>query len=64
MAVDGPYGIHRDTSRYGTLLLFASDIGIAAQTSLIKETLHQRALGMTSNRHIVLIWQIEKEGID
>lgn len=61
VVIDGPYGQSIDTSRYGTLILLATDVGIAAQMPLIKQTLAEYKTGRTSVRKICLIWQMEQE---
>ncbi|EXJ72785.1 uncharacterized protein A1O5_03932 [Cladophialophora psammophila CBS 110553] len=63
LGIDGPYGMHRDSSRYETLMLFATDSGIAAQLSLLKEAVSQHQQQRTANKRIVLVWQVEKEGM-
>ncbi|OCT52726.1 hypothetical protein CLCR_10950 [Cladophialophora carrionii] len=44
--------------------MFATDIGIAAQLSLLKETLIQREQQVTANKRIILVWQIEAEAYE
>ena len=61
VAIDGPYGQGIDTSRYGTLILLATGIGIAAQMPLIKQTLAEYKAGRTSVRKICVIWQMDRE---
>jgi predicted ferric reductase len=59
VAIDGPYGKSIDTSRYGTLILLATGVGIAAQIPLIKQALAEYKAGRTSIQRIRLIWQME-----
>ena len=61
VAIDGPYGKSIDTSQYGTLILLATGIGIAAQLPLIKQALAEYKAGLTSVRRICVVWQMEQE---
>jgi predicted ferric reductase len=61
VAIDGPYGQGIDTSQYGTLILLATGIGIAAQMPLIKQTLAEYKASRTSVRKICVIWQMDQE---
>lgn len=61
VAIDGPYGQSIDTSRYGTLILLATGVGIAAQMPIIKQALAQYKAGQTSVRRICVVWQMEQE---
>jgi predicted ferric reductase len=61
VAIDGPYGKSIDTSQYGTLILLATGIGIAAQLPLIKQALAEYKAGRTSVRRICVVWQMEQE---
>lgn len=40
VAIEGPYGPCIDTSIYGTLILYASGIGIAAHTAIMKQAIN------------------------
>lgn len=61
VTVDGPYGIAVPTDRHGTIVLFASGIGIAAQLPLIKQALLDIQACRTSLRRVSLVWQIDNE---
>lgn len=61
LLVDGPYGGHLDNSRFETLVLFATDMGIAAQLSQLKERFIQGDQNKT--RRIVLVWEVGIEGL-
>lgn len=61
-AVDGPYGNAIDTSNYGTLVLIASGIGVAAVMSIVKNAVEQHR-GWRSHVHsIVLAWHVDTYG--
>jgi NAD(P)H-flavin reductase len=62
--VDGPYGESVPLRDYETVLLFASGIGIAGQSSYVKQLLEDHELGRTVRRSgsITLFWQIDTEG--
>ena len=59
--IDGPYGGGQDLGEYGSILMFASGIGIAAQVPYIKELLRSIHESKVKTRSILLIWQLEKE---
>ena len=59
--VDGPYGNIKDVGNYGSVLMFASGIGIAAQVPYIKELLQGFREGRVRTKSIVLVWQLNKE---
>ena len=59
--VDGPYGNIRDVGDFGSVLMFASGIGIAAQVPYIKELLRDFRDGRVRTKSIVLVWQLNKE---
>jgi predicted ferric reductase len=61
--VDGPYGRHLTTDRFRTVILFASGMGIASHLSLIKEIIAQYYARCTSVTRLVLVWQVQHEGI-
>ena len=61
-AVDGPYGKPINTSAYGTILLFASDMGIAGVMAVAKESMSMRHQWKSSTRRVYLIWQVNNRG--
>jgi NAD(P)H-flavin reductase len=61
VALDGPYGRSVDTSKYGTLVLFATGIGIATQLSVLKRAFRDYKLGNNILRRISIIWQMDSE---
>lgn len=61
MAIDGPFGNAVKTSKYGTVVLFATGIGIAALMSFIKATMDDHKAGRTLVRRMSLIWEIDRE---
>jgi predicted ferric reductase len=59
--VEGPYGKELDLESYGTVLLFATGMGIAAQLPYVTRLLegyHNRKL---KSRRIALFWELESE---
>jgi len=62
VALEGPHGQSVDTSRYGTLVLFATGIGIAAQLSVLKRAFRDYQLRTNILRRISIIWQMDSEG--
>lgn len=61
VAIDGPYGQAIDTSRYRTIVLFATGIGIAAQLSVLKQAFYDYARGKNLVRRISVVWQMDSE---
>lgn len=59
VVIDGPYGKAIDTNEYGTLLLFASGLGIGGVMSFMNEAIIQRPKWLSLVRQIELIWQID-----
>jgi predicted ferric reductase len=59
--IDGPYGANTDLGRYGTVLLFATGIGIAAQISCIRELMQGYKECRVITRKIVLAWETDEE---
>ena len=59
--VDGPYGQIEDIGNYGSVVMFASGIGIAAQVPYIKELLKGFHEYTVRTKSILLVWQLDKE---
>ena len=59
--IDGPYGEIHDLGNYGSVLMFASGIGIAAQVPYIKELLRGFQEYRVRTKSILLVWQLDKE---
>jgi hypothetical protein len=62
IAVDGPYGGHRNLRAYGHVVMFAQGIGIAAHMSYIRTLLYGSIRGELPTRRISLVWEVEREG--
>lgn len=60
--IEGPYGNHTNIDQYGTVLLFATGIGIAGQLSYMKEQLQLYRTWQTKTRRHVLFWEMDAEG--
>ncbi|KAL8673862.1 MAG: hypothetical protein Q9168_001727 [Polycauliona sp. 1 TL-2023] len=58
----GPHGTSEPMGEYGTVLLFASGLGIVAQLPYIKQLLHDGAECRTRTKRIHLIWQLQEPG--
>ncbi|KFA76986.1 hypothetical protein S40288_10350 [Stachybotrys chartarum IBT 40288] len=59
--IEGPYGRELDLDSYGTVLLFATGIGIAAQLSYIWQLLNRSHTSQSRTKKIQLYWQVERE---
>jgi predicted ferric reductase len=57
----GPYGHCYDFGSYGTVLMFASGIGIAGHMPYLKTLVERYKRREVSTRRIMLIWQLDKE---
>ena len=61
--LDGPYGRHLGHEDYGTVLLFASGIGIAGQLPFARELLELYYDCRVKTRRVALFWEISEEGM-
>jgi predicted ferric reductase len=59
--IQGPYGNGLDVESYGTVLLFATGIGIAAQLPYIRQLLEGYQNAEVKTRKITLFWEIDAE---
>jgi NAD(P)H-flavin reductase len=60
--VEGPYGKEIHLDEYGTVLLFATGIGIAGQLPYVKQLLENFHNYDAKARRIALFWQVDSEG--
>lgn len=60
--VEGPYGKTLSFGQYGTVLLFATDMGIAGQLPYIGKLLERYQQCKVKTRRIALFWELEAEG--
>ena len=56
--IEGPYGGERSLASYGTVMLFASGIGITHQMLYLKELVEAYTVGTVAARRVTLIWVI------
>ena len=59
--IDGPYGQTKDVGNFGSVLMFASGIGIAAQIPYLKELIRGYKECTVRTKRILLVWQLDKE---
>jgi predicted ferric reductase len=59
--IDGPYGQKHDFGDYGTVVMFATDIGIAGHMPFIKDLVRGYNSCEVRTRRIVVVWQMEHE---
>ncbi|EAS31903.3 uncharacterized protein CIMG_07382 [Coccidioides immitis RS] len=57
--IDGPYSDTIDISGYGSVLMFATSIGIAEQIPFIKKVLESHSKWKSPVRRLVVTWEIE-----
>ncbi|OBT43218.1 hypothetical protein VE00_06389 [Pseudogymnoascus sp. WSF 3629] len=57
--IDGPYGLEHNFGEYGTVLMFATGLGIAGHMLYIRELVSGYNSCDVSTRRIVLIWQVD-----
>ena len=60
--VDGPYGVGYDFSNFGTVLMFATGIGVASHLAYIDELVQGYRRCEVKTRRIVLIWELDADG--
>ena len=56
--IEGPYGGDRSLASYGTVMLFASGVGITHQMPYARELLEYHNAGTVAARTVTLIWVI------
>ncbi|KAI9727197.1 MAG: hypothetical protein M1834_008505 [Cirrosporium novae-zelandiae] len=59
--IDGPYGVSHDFGSFGTIIMFATGIGIAGHLPYLKELVHGYNNRVVRTRYIILVWQLDKE---
>jgi len=59
--IDGPYGIQHKFGDYGTVIMFATGIGIAGHIPYIKDLISGYNSCEVKTRRILLVWEIDKE---
>ncbi|KIW35893.1 uncharacterized protein PV06_11784 [Exophiala oligosperma] len=60
--IEGPYGISRDLSSYGLVILFAGGVGITHHLGHIRTLIRGYALEMVATKRIKLAWVIPSTG--
>lgn len=61
--IDGPYGRTSDIGDYGSVIMFATGIGIAAQVPYIKQLLRGFQEYRVRTKSILLVWQLDSESV-
>jgi predicted ferric reductase len=59
--IEGPYGRPTRAEDFGTVILYATGIGIAAQLAVVKQLLESRESGRAKTQRITLLWEVERE---
>ena len=59
--IDGPYGLNHEFGQYGTVIMFATGIGIAAQLPYVKELINGYNNCEVRTRSVQLHWVMEKD---
>ena len=59
--IDGPHGVHYNFGNYGTVIMFATGIGIAGQMPYIKDLISGYNNCAVKTRRIRLIWEIQEQ---
>ncbi|KIW36881.1 uncharacterized protein PV06_10995 [Exophiala oligosperma] len=60
--IEGPYGITRDLSSYGIMILFAGGVGITYHLEYIRTLILSYALEIVATKRITLVWVIPSTG--
>jgi NAD(P)H-flavin reductase len=58
--IDGPYGSQLKVEEYGTVILYATGIGIGPQLAIVKHLLESREAGRAKTQRVTLLWEIEE----
>lgn len=56
--LSGPYGRSFDHERYGTILMFATDIGVTAHLSYLSAVLRSKAAATSKTKKAILVWKM------
>lgn len=56
--VEGPYGTERSLASYGTVLLFASGVGITHQLGYVKQLVEEHCSGVSAIKRVTLVWVV------
>lgn len=59
--VEGPYGHGFDLRDFGTVVLFASGIGIVGHLAYIQELVHDYRQSKTKTRDLLLVWHVDNK---
>jgi len=59
--IDGPYGVRHDFGEYGTVVMFATGIGIAGHIPYIKDLISGYNNRTVKTQRIHVAWQIEEQ---
>lgn len=62
--IDGPYGLPIRAEEFGTVILYATGIGIGAQLATVKHLLESREAGTAKTQRVTLLWEVEEEFIE
>lgn len=54
-----PYGQTKDLAEFGTVLMFATDIGIAAHVPYLRSLIQGHAMSSVCTRRILVIWEVK-----
>jgi NAD(P)H-flavin reductase len=57
--IDGPYGLPPRAEEYGTVILYATGIGIGAQLATVKHLLERREAGTAKTQRVTLLWEVD-----
>ena len=57
--IQGPFGQSRNLAEFGTVVMFATDIGIAAHLSYLKCLLHGYAMSSVCTRRAIVVWEVK-----
>jgi predicted ferric reductase len=58
--VEGPYGCEKDFGSYGTVLMFATNFGIAAQLPYLKRLIEDFRARKVVTRRLRVYWQVQE----
>lgn len=62
--ISGPFGKTWDFGEYGTILMLAVDVGIAAHLPYLKSLMERRTNASICTRRVVVVWQVKDSSKD
>lgn len=62
--ISGPFGQSKNYGDFGTVLMFATNVGIAAHIAYLKDLMEGRANSSIRMGRVVVVWQVKDSSKD